>query len=72
MRAAKTELIDKLEGEQVRLIRLEVQEGAPVSSQAFRKERERMDKDIAAARKSLAATEQQMKLDAGSCAWPWS
>jgi site-specific DNA recombinase len=65
VRAAKTELIGKLEGEQVRLIRLEVQDGGAVSSEAFKRERERMDRDIAAARKSLAATEAQMNLDSG-------
>jgi site-specific DNA recombinase len=63
IRAAKTELIEKLEGEQMRLIRLEVREDGAVSSDAFRKERERMDRDIAAARKSLVATERQMILD---------
>jgi site-specific DNA recombinase len=65
VRAAKSELIDKLEGEQVRLLRLQAEEGGAVSAGAFRKERERMDREIAAANKSLAATEQQMNFDAG-------
>jgi site-specific DNA recombinase len=64
VRAAKSELIDNLEGQQVRLLRLQAEEGAEVSPGAFRKERQRLDKEIAAARKSLDATEQQLILDA--------
>jgi site-specific DNA recombinase len=65
VRAIKSELIDKLEGEQVRLLRLHAEEGGDISPNAFRRERERMDREIAAAKKSLAATEQQLNFDAG-------
>ena len=65
VRAAKTELVEKLEGERIRLLRLHAEEEGTVSAGAFLTERERMDREITAARKSLAATEQQMNLDAG-------
>jgi site-specific DNA recombinase len=65
VRAVKAELIDQLEAEQIRLLRLQAQEGGEVSPDAFRKERERMDREIVAARKSLAATEQQLNFNAG-------
>jgi hypothetical protein len=41
VRAAKTELIDRLEGKQIRLLRLHAEEGGEISPGAFRKERER-------------------------------
>jgi site-specific DNA recombinase len=63
VRAVKSELIDKFEGQQVRLLRLHAEEGGDVSPGAFRKERERLDREIAAARKSLDATEQQLILN---------
>jgi site-specific DNA recombinase len=63
VKTAKTELIDKLEAQQARLLRLHLEEGDAVSPNAFRKERARLDKEIEAARKSLAATEGQFRLD---------
>ena len=63
VKAAKTELIDKLEGQQTRLLRLQLEEGDQISPNAFRKERARLDKEIGAAKKSLAATENQLHLD---------
>jgi hypothetical protein len=63
VKTAKTELINKLEGEQTRLLRLHVEEGDTVSPNAFRKERARLDREIEAAKKSLAATEDRLRLD---------
>jgi site-specific DNA recombinase len=65
VRATKAGLIEKLEGQQARLIRLHLEESGDVSANAFRRERERMDREIMAAKKSLAATEQQLNIDAG-------
>jgi site-specific DNA recombinase len=63
VKAAKTELIDKLEGQQARLLRLHLEEGDSVSPDAFRKERARLGKEIEGAKASLAATEEQLHLD---------
>ena len=64
VRAAKTALVDKLEGQQARLLRLHLEEGDDISPDAFRAERKRIAKEIEAAQKSLAATERQLDLDA--------
>lgn len=63
VRQAKTTLIEQLEGQQARLLRLHAEEQGTVSPDASRQERERLDQEIAAARKSLAATEQQLNFD---------
>jgi site-specific DNA recombinase len=60
----KTNLITKLKAEQVRLIRLHVEEGDDASPDAFRDERLRMRTEIKAAEQSLAETEQRLQLDA--------
>ena len=64
VREAKATLITKLKAQQVRLIRLHAEEGDSVSPDAFREERVRMQTEIEAAEKSLAETEQRLKLDA--------
>jgi site-specific DNA recombinase len=64
VRDAKTALIAKLKGQQVRLIRLHAEEGDDVSPDAFRDERARLKAEIDAAEQSLAETEQRMVLDA--------
>src|SRR5262249_4844384 len=64
VRAAKRELIDKLEAQQTRLLPLHAEEGDDISPDAFRAERKRMSQEIRAAKKSLAATEEQLNLDA--------
>jgi site-specific DNA recombinase len=64
VREAKTALIAKLKGQQVRLIRLHAEEGDDVSPDAFRDERARLKAEIDAAEQSLAETEQRMILDA--------
>jgi site-specific DNA recombinase len=60
----KTDLITKLKAQQVRLIRLHVEEGDDASPDAFRDERLRMQAEIKAAEQSLAETEQRLQLDA--------
>jgi site-specific DNA recombinase len=64
VKAAKTELITKLKAQQRRLIRLHAEEGDDISPDAFREERLRMRQEIQAAEMSLAATEDQLRLDA--------
>lgn len=64
VKAAKTHLIDKLEAQQAELLRLHVEEGGSVSPNASRKERVRLQEQIEAAEKSLAATEEKLQLDA--------
>jgi site-specific DNA recombinase len=64
VKEVKSELVAKLEAEQVRLLRLHVEEGDDISPNAFRAERKRISKEIEAAKKSLAATEQRMTFDA--------
>jgi site-specific DNA recombinase len=64
VKAAKTELIDKLKAQQGRLIRLHVEEGDDVSPDAFREERARFKDEIQAAEESLAETEDSLALDA--------
>jgi site-specific DNA recombinase len=61
---AKRTLIAKLKAQQVRLLQLHVEEGDDVSPDAFRSERARMQKEIEAAEKSLAETEQRLVMDA--------
>ncbi len=63
VRAAKTELIDKLKAQQQRLIRLYAEEGDDTSPDAFRAERARMQTEIKEAEKSLAETETRLKLE---------
>ncbi len=64
VKQAKAELIAKLKAQQVRLLRLHAEEGNDVSPDAFRDERLRMQIEIHAAERSLAETEQQLRLDA--------
>ena len=64
VKRAKTELIQKLKGQQMRLIRLHAEEGDDISGDAFRDERARMQTEIKAAEESLAETEQRLSLDA--------
>jgi len=64
IREVKTKLIERLESAQRRLIRLHVEEGDDISPDAFRAERQSMGEEIAAARESLAETEQRLTLDA--------
>ena len=64
VKAVKAKLIDKLKAQQARLVRLHIEEGDQVSPDAFREERRRLAAEIQAAEKSLAATEQQLDLDA--------
>jgi site-specific DNA recombinase len=64
VKAAKTELIDNLKAQQSRLLRLHLEEGDDVSPDAFRDERARLQTEMEAAEKSLAATEAQLSLDA--------
>jgi site-specific DNA recombinase len=64
VKTVKTALIAKLKAQQVRLIRLHSEEGDDVSPDAFREERQRMSAEIRAAEKSLAETEQRLRLDA--------
>ena len=64
VKQAKTELIAKLQAQQIRLIRLHAEEGDDVSPDAFRAERARMQAEIAAAEQSLAETEQRLQIDA--------
>ncbi len=64
VKAAKTELIDKLEGQQSRLLQLYEEEKGETAPDAFRRELKRLDKEIEAAKKSLTATEKQLSLDA--------
>ena len=63
VKAAKSELIADLKLQQARLLRLHAEEGDDISPDAFREERKRMNGEIRAAEKSLAATEQQFNLD---------
>ncbi len=63
VKAAKTELIDKLEGQQARLLQLYEEESGETAPGAFRKELKRLDKEIEAAKNSLAVTENQLSLD---------
>ncbi len=64
VKQTKTELIAKLQAQQIRLMRLHAEEGDGVSPDAFRAERGRMQAEIAAAAQSLAETEQRLQLDA--------
>jgi site-specific DNA recombinase len=64
VRNAKTELVGKLQAQQMRLIRLHAEEGDDISPDAFRAERQRMQREIQAAETSLAQTEEQFQLDA--------
>lgn len=64
VREAKTALIDKLEAQQVRLLRLHAEEGDDVSPAAFRSERLRLREEITAAQQSLAETELRLSIDA--------
>jgi site-specific DNA recombinase len=64
VKAAKSELIDKLKTQQARLIRLHVEEGDDVSPDAFREERARLKEEVRAAEESLAETEDSLALDA--------
>ena len=64
VRLAKSELVVSLKAQQSRLLRLHLEEGDEISPDAFREERARLQADIQAAEKSLAATEQQLSLDA--------
>jgi site-specific DNA recombinase len=63
VREAKTELIAKLKAQQQRLIRLHTEEGDDTSPDAFRAERARMKAEIIEAEKSLAETNQRLKLE---------
>ncbi len=63
VRVAKSELIDKLKTQQVRLIRLHTEEGDDTSPDAFRDERARMQQEIKEAEKSLVETETRLKLN---------
>ncbi len=64
VKQAKTSLIAKLKAQQTRLLRLHAEEGDDVSPDAFRDERQRMQREIKAAEQSLAETEQRLSLDA--------
>jgi site-specific DNA recombinase len=64
IRLAKSELVVNLKAQQSRLLRLHLEEGDAVSPDAFREERARLQAEIAAAEKSLVATEEQLSLDA--------
>jgi hypothetical protein len=64
VRLAKSERVVNLKAQQSRLLRLHLEEGDDVSPDAFRDERQRLQAEIAAAEKSLAATEEQLSLDA--------
>jgi site-specific DNA recombinase len=63
VKAAKTELIDKLKAQQVRLLRLHAEEGDEFSPDAFREERHRLQTEIAAAEQSLAETETRLQVE---------
>jgi site-specific DNA recombinase len=64
VRLAKSELVVSLKAQQSRLLRLHLEEGDDISPDAFRDERVRLQAEIQAAEKSLAATEEQLSLDA--------
>jgi hypothetical protein len=64
VKQVKTDLIEKLKAQRVRLLQLHMEEGDSVSPDAFREERGRMQGEIAAAEESLAETEQRLTLDA--------
>ena len=64
VRAAKTGLIGRLKAQQTRLLRLYAEEGDDASPDAFRAERERMQREIMEAEKSLAETETRFKINA--------
>jgi site-specific DNA recombinase len=64
VRDAKAALIEKLKAQQVRLLRLHTEEGDDVSPDAFRDERQRIQREIQAAEDSLTKTEQHFQLDA--------
>src|SRR5262249_12137506 len=63
VKAAKSTLLEKLKAQQARLVRLHIEEGDAVSPDAFRDERQRLQGEIAAVEKSLAAAETTLKLD---------
>jgi site-specific DNA recombinase len=61
--ADKSKLVEKLRGQQSRLLRLHIEEGDAISPDAFRKERARLQDEIEAAERSLDAAEHRLSLD---------
>jgi site-specific DNA recombinase len=63
IRAEKTQRVEKLRGQQSRLLRLQVEEGDSVSPDAFRAERARLQDEIDAAERSLTVAEHRLTFD---------
>ena len=63
VKTTKAKLVEKLQAQQARLLRLHVEEGDTISPDAFREERTRLQADIDAAEKSLATAERRLTFD---------
>jgi site-specific DNA recombinase len=64
IRTEKANQVERLKGQQSRLLRLQIEEGDSVSPDAFRDERARLQGEIEAAERALAFAERRLSFDA--------